>query len=127
MKRIALGISLFILAAVAVAATIHASWTMPTTNTDGSAIPATGAGSIVSSTVEYGPCNAARDAIASVTGSVVVPGTATVYDTPNLGPGIWCARVRVTNTYGSASAFTPVGVKVIDAPTPNAPTNFTFG
>lgn len=40
----------------ALAADITTTWTYPTQNTDGSAIPASGAGSIASSRVEWGTC-----------------------------------------------------------------------
>lgn len=125
MKRYLWALAAFV-PALALAAVVSGSWTMPTTNTDGSAIPATGAGSLTGSVMEYGPCNATRTALASVTGTVPVPTPATSAVTPNLGPGTWCAQVRVSNTYGEASDWSDVKFKVIDAPKPGKPTNFSF-
>lgn len=127
MKKLFTAIVLSTFAVVAIAATLTGTWTLPTLNTDGSSIPATGAGALVGSTMEYGPCNAARDALVSVTGTVNVTGSVATAVIPNLGPGTWCAHVRVSNTYGEASDWSNVGFKVIDAPKPNAPTNFTLG
>lgn len=111
----------------AYAAVINISWTNATTNTDGSAIPSTGDGRIIATNIEYGPCNAARDGLASVTNTIVVSGTAATAQTPDLPPGTWCARAAHVNSYNKASAWSDVAVRVIEAPTPNRPTNFTFG
>ena len=107
---------------LAIAATINASWTNATQNTDGSAIPATGAGSLVSTTVEYGTCNG--NAFGTKIGEVTSAGTGAV--TPNLGPGRYCARAFHTNTYGEVSDPSAVGIKVIASPKPNPPSNFSF-
>lgn len=125
MKRTLTFLAIAMISMAAAAAVITGSWVAPTQNTDGSAIPASGPGSLTGYVMEYGPCNAARDALASVTGTVAVAGLTA--PTPNLGPGSWCARVRATNTYGVAGEFSDVKFKVIDAPTPGKPTGFTFG
>ncbi len=126
MKKTTLFIALVAASLTAMAATLTATWTNPTQNTDGTAIPATGPGSIASTTVEYGPCNAAQTALASVTGTFSGTGSATTATSPNLAPGTWCAQARTVNTYGEVSAPSNVGVKTIAAPKPNAPTNFSW-
>lgn len=111
--------------AIAAAATLSTSWTNPTQNTDSSAIPATGPGSIASTRVEYGSCSGT--AFGTKSGEVTVQGAATTASIPNLGPGTWCARAYTTNTYGSESGPSNVASKVIAAPTPNPPTGFSLG
>lgn len=124
MKRAILGIACVLLAAVAMAATISASWQNATTNTDSTAIPATGAGSIATTRVEYGTCNGTD--FGQKQGEVVVAGTATSAVTPNLPPGRYCARAIHINTYGVESDPSNVAVKVIEAPKPRPPANFSL-
>lgn len=122
MKRYLLPLALLALAGVASAATVTTSWTNPTTNTDGSAIPATGAGSLTQARIEYGTCNGALFGVKA--GEVVRPMPVTTA-TLNLQPGTTCVRVKVTNTYANESAASNVATRVIDAPTPSPPTNLT--
>lgn len=125
MKRIVLVLGLLITAS-ALAAGLTATWVNPTTNTDSSAIPASGPGSIASSLISYGTCSSDGKSIATVAGTVPVTGSATTGSIPNLAPGTWCASVSVTNTFGAASAQSNVASKVVAAPTPSAPTNFSL-
>lgn len=66
--------------------------TLPTQNTDGSAIPASGPGSYASTRAEWGSC-AADGKFGVAAGEQVYTGTATTLATPDLTPGLWCARV----------------------------------
>ena len=114
-------------ATVAFAAVLSFSWTAPTENTDGSAIPSSGAGSLTEYVISYGPCNSGRTALTSVTGTVVraAPNLSAV--SPDLAPGTWCGYAQARNTYGVLSDPSNVGFKVIDAPKPKPPTNFSMG
>lgn len=124
MKRISILLASF-LAFAAFAATITTSWQNATQNTDNSAIPATGAGSIVNTRIEWGTCNA--DNFGTKMGEKLVAGAVTTTDTPELAPGRWCLRAFHINTYGVVSDTSNVAIKVIDAPKPKPPTGFTVG
>jgi hypothetical protein len=102
-------------------ATVH--WTNATQNTDGSSIPASGAGSLVSTRVEYGSCSGT--AFGTKAGEVTAnaPATSAVI---TLGPGTYCFRAFSRNTYGSESAASGVATKTIQAPTPSPPTLTTI-
>ncbi|MGE0294723.1 MAG: hypothetical protein AB7P97_20420 [Hyphomonadaceae bacterium] len=126
MKRIGAFLILALLGTFAAAAVLTVSWQNATTNTDGTAIPATGDGS-VTTRVEYGTCNAARDAIVTVLGTLAPAQGATTAPTPDLPPGMYCARAQHVNSYGVASVFTAVATRTVAAPQPNPPTNFSFG
>jgi hypothetical protein len=121
-----IGLVMIIAAGGVYAAVLHASWINATTNTDTSVIPTTGPGSIASSELEYGTCNAAGDAIATVAGTVPVTGQATLADSPDLPPGTWCAHVRNVNTYGAKGLWSDVKSKVVATPIPGKPSNFTW-
>lgn len=129
MKRFALFLGTFFLASLAAAAVITANWTIATTNTDGTPILATGPTSLTGTTVQWGPCNAARDALASVSGSTTTSPSASSFSTPNLAAGWWCGQARHINMAGEMSAWSNVGSKFIEPPPsiPNAPANFSFG
>jgi hypothetical protein len=124
-KRILMvGTAAMMLSMAAIAAVATASWTNATKNTDGTDIPASGAGSLVSTTVEWATCGAG-DTFGTKAGEVVTASPGTTRQTPDLLPGRWCFRAFHTNTYGSTSDPTPVVVKVVAAPKPNPPTNFS--
>lgn len=95
------------------------TWTNPTQNTDGSAIPASGPGSLTATRVEYGSC--AGLSFGTVAGEVVVnqPATSTVIQ--NLAVGTHCFRVFARNTYGIESGPSNVDSKTFAPPTPNPP------
>jgi hypothetical protein len=107
----------------AAAATVTVSWTPPVTNTDGSAIAATGAGSLTQYRIEYGTCSA-PNTFGTKAGEVTraAPATGT---TLNLQPGTTCVRVFVANTYGVESDASNVTTTVVNPPKPSAPTNVT--
>jgi hypothetical protein len=126
MKRFSLIVLAIAVAPLALAAVLNLSWQNATTNVDGTAIPASGPGS-VTTRIEYGTCNAARDAVTTVLGTIDAPNGATTAATPNLAPGVYCARAQHINTFGVASVFSAVASKEILPPQPNPPTNFSFG
>lgn len=106
---------------VAYAATHTVSWTKATVNTDGSAIPATGPGS-VTTTVELGTCNADGSNFVKA-GNIVSDSAGTSAPTGNLAFNqTICVRAFHVNTYGNQSAYTPViRYTEVAAPTPNPP------
>lgn len=114
-------------AALSIAAVLNFSWTNATTNTDGSAIPATGAGSLTETRITYGTCNAAKTAVVTVLGTVTAPAPGTTIPTPNLAPGIYCGFGQHVNTFGVLSDPSGVASKEIIAPKPNPPQNFSLG
>lgn len=101
------------------AATVTAVWSAPTTNTDGSALPAS---QITQYRMEYGTC--VGTAFGTRIGDVLVAGNALTATTPNLGPGTYCLRVYTkTSVEGPSSGTASI---VVPVPTPNAPTNLTI-
>lgn len=110
-------------ASVTVAATFTVTWDNATQNTDGSNIPATGPGSIVSTRIEHGTCNGT--AFGTKQGEWVVQGQGESSPTPDLAPGAHCLRAYHRNTYGNESGPTPAVQKVVAAPTPKPPSNFS--
>ncbi len=102
---------------------VTVSWAQPTANTNGTAIPASGAGSIASNRVEYGSCSGTN--FGTRAGERVVSPAATSAVVPNLAPGAHCFRVFATNTYGVESLASAVVSRSIAAPTPNPPTAVT--
>ena len=103
----------------AFAADVAVTWTQPATNTDGSAIPATGPGSIASNRVEWGTCNGA--AFGTKVGERVVSPAATTATVTGLGPATWCFRAYATNTYAQESAASNAAQRVVNPPVPNPP------
>jgi hypothetical protein len=126
MKKILFVIIGVILPLALLAATVAVTWTNPTQNTDATPIPASGAGSIASTRIAYGTCTADKSAIATVAGNVVVQGVAQAGSLTNLTPGTWCAQAFTSNTYGMESVGSNVANKVVAAPTPNPPSNFSL-
>lgn len=110
-------------AGLALAATITATWQNATQNTDNSAIPATGPGSIANTRIEWGTCNA--DTFGTKAGEKLVTGAVTTTATPDLAPGRWCLRAIHINTFGVESDPSATAIKVIDAPKPRPPGNFS--
>lgn len=101
------------------AADLSVSWTYPTTNTDGSAIPASGAGSISGFVLEWGTCSGT--AFGTKLGGAAPTSPATSYTVTGLAPGTYCVRIAAVNSYAVVSAFSNVANKTITAPTPNPP------
>jgi hypothetical protein len=113
----------FILALVigdAFGATATISWQNPTQNVDGSPIPATGAGSLVSTRVDWGTCSGT--AFGTKQGEVVVPMPATTATIPDLADGATvCFRAFSRNTFGEQSATSNIVSRIIPAPRPRPP------
>jgi hypothetical protein len=107
-------------AAVANAADATLTWTMPTQNTDGSAIPASGPGSLTSTRVEFGTCSGALFGTKAGEQSVAAPAT-TMTISGFSAAQTACFRAFVSNTYGVESAASAVASKVFPAPTPKPP------
>jgi len=108
---------LLMLAAPVYAAPVPVTATYPTKNTDGSAIPATGAGSIVSWRVEYSTCTTANPVFGVKAGELTVTAPGTVANF-TLGPGTYCFRSYMKNTFGNESAPTNIATTTVLAPTP---------
>lgn len=106
---VAVGLCL-IVAGVSQAAVRTVSWTHPTTNVDGSALPLT---QITRTIVVWGASSTA------MTNSKIVTGTATS-TTLDLVPGTWFIGARTTAN-GNDSAVSNVVQVVIAQPTPNPP------
>ena len=96
---------------------VTVAWNKPTQNTDGSAIPATGTGSISSVTVQW----STAAAFTATAGSQTLAATATSTVVP-LAPGNYWFRVLAKNTYGISSLPSNVGaITVVAPPTPEPP------
>lgn len=128
MKMLGAAVAVALLSGVAFAATINFSWVNATQNTDGSPIPESGPGALASTIAEYGPCNAAKDGMTSVTGTIVTPYPGTMPSVPpDVGPGTWCGHAKHANTFGAESDFSPIISTVKSPPKPKPPSNFSFG
>ena len=98
---------------------INVYWTNPTTNTDGTAIPASGAGSLTGTRVQYGSCSGT--AFGVMTAERVAAAPATTVSFTGVAPGTHCVRAFARNTYDSESVASNVASKIIPAPVPGAP------
>lgn len=101
------------------AATADLTWTYPATNTDGTAIPASGAGSIASTKLEWGTCSGAL--FGTKAGEATVNAPAKAYSVTGLGVGTHCFRAAVVNSFGTQSDWTAAVQKTVDPPKPNPP------
>ena len=120
MKRLSLAL-LALISPAAWAATATLSWVLPTQNTDGSFIPASGNGALAESRVEYGPCTAGGG-LASVENQVNVPAPGTTTTVNGfVGGETVCFRVRAANNLGVVSEPSNVVSKTFDAPKPRPP------
>lgn len=119
-KIIAVLLALFALPAFA--GTAQLTWTIPTTRTDGSALPSSAYGGTL---LEYGTCSSLNPLTFGVKGGeFFVVGTGTVH-TFTLPPATYCFRAFARDTTGVSSVATnPVSKVVVDAP-PNPPTGLT--
>ncbi len=116
MNRILASLLLFVLSLPVFAAPVPVTLTYPTKNTDGSTIPATGAGSIMSWRAEWGTCVAGAFGVkAGDSPTVAAPATLV---TLNLTPGTYCIRSYVKNTFGRESGPTNVAQVTVEPPTP---------
>ena len=102
------------------AADATVSWTYPTKNTDGSSIPASGAGSIASTRVEYGSCSGT--AFGTKAGEVAVQAPSASTTITGFAAGATsCFRAFAKNTFGVESAASGVASKAFPPPTPQPP------
>lgn len=125
MKRLKLLVlPLLLVGAAVIAATASVSWQNATKNTDDTSIPASGPGSIASTRIEWSPCGPG-DTFTAKSGEKVVAGTVKTATSDDLPVGRWCLRAIHINTFGVESDPSSVGVKVVAAPKPNPPSNFT--
>jgi len=124
MKRAALYVALafallfpiYVLAGVATV-----SWSPPVTNTDGSTIPSSGAGSITETRVQYGTCTSGGG-FGTAQGQVIVSMPATSVEINSFVSGqTVCFRAYAKNTFGIESAASNVASKTFDPPTPRPP------
>lgn len=100
---------------------VSVTWELPTQNVDGSAIPASGEGSIASTTLEYGPCTTAG-AVPATPAELTVNGAGTTADLNGLIPGReYCVRAFVTNTFGQKSGYSNTVKKQVPFPVPRPP------
>ena len=111
--------ALLCVATLARAADANLSWTLATQNTDGSTIPASGAGSLTGTRVEWGSC--VGTAFGTAAGTVTVPTPATTHTVTGLGVATYCFRAFSRNSYGVESNPSGVVSKIVPAPTPNPP------
>ena len=117
---------LCLVSASAVAGEAQITWTQPTTNTDGSAIPASGTGRLTGNRVDWGTCTgtAPNYAFGTKAGEQIFTVPTTAYTVTNLAPGTWCFRSYASTTYGE-SGPSNVAAKIIAAPMPNPPTGLS--
>lgn len=94
----------------------------PTQNTNGTAIPASGTGSLNAWRTEYGSCGAVVNGVQGFgTKAGEVKGTppTTTGTTPDMAPGTYCLRMFVSNTFGSESDASNAVQRVVVPPKPN--------
>lgn len=113
-----------LLPGIALAGTADLSWVNATKNTDNSTIPATGAGALTRTTVDYGTCSA-PGVFGTKQGEIFVAAPANTATVSMVVIQQFCFRAWHTNTYGSISAFSNVVTKNNPAPTPGAPGTLT--
>lgn len=102
-----LAVGLLVLAAIADVAradTKHVTWINATANTDSSAIPATGAGSLVRTTVEYGTCTSGNAGIAVKSGEISVVAPQTMLDLSLVVVQQFCLQAFHSNTFATTFA-----------------------
>lgn len=126
MKKIALFIISMLASASVLAGSANLSWTNATQNVDGSTIPATGAGSLLSTRVEYGNCSA-PNVFGTKVGEIVVAEPATSVTVNALVPQVYCFRAYHKNTFLQDSDASNVAVRTIDPPKPLPPSTLTVG
>lgn len=94
-------------------------WVMPTQDTEGNPIPATGPDSLQSTTLQHGTCAGTQFGMA--VGEVTIPAPVT-QATVDLPVGTHCARARVRTQAGELSGWSNVAVRVVQPATPLPPT-----
>lgn len=102
------------------------TWTQPTQNVDGSAIPASGTGRLVGNRVEWGTCTgtAPNYTFGTKAGEQAWTTPRTAFTVTNLAPGVWCFRAFASTTAGE-SGPSAVAAKTIVPPLPAPPSGLT--
>lgn len=108
-----------------VPATITLNLTLPTQNTDGTAIPATGASSLAKVQVWLSSATIPTSAGAPTAEATPVATTIVQPFTGTIGGTIF-ARVKVCNVAGSCSAMSVETSKAVPVPQPGVPTSVTI-
>jgi hypothetical protein len=116
--RIQVAIAALLLCGSALAETASISWVLPTSNTDSTAIPPSGAGSLTRTTIEYGNCVGTPRAFGAKIGEMWVAPPAVTLNVAMVVVQEYCFRGFVTNTYGATSAMSNVAWKANPPPTP---------
>lgn len=121
--RIILAGLLALAAFPALAADVTWTWNNPTLNTDGSAIPVSGAGSLTTGRFEFGTCGTGG---AFGTKAGEIPLTAAMVAAKSVKqtdilPSTICGRVFVSNTYARESGASNVASVTVQPPTPGNP------
>jgi hypothetical protein len=116
MRYLVLILSLFASAVYAADATIN--WSNPTQNTDGTAIPSTGANAIASTRLEWGTCTS-TGAFGTKAGERVFNAPATSGTVTGLADGqTFCFRAFSRNGAGNESAASNVVSRAMPTPPP---------
>lgn len=131
--RLLAGIVLSAFSLAASAQTVTATWTNATLNTNGTAIPASGAGSLVRTVVEYGS-KTSTGGFGVKAGEVFVAAPATTLQLSLVVTQEYALRAFHCNTYATSyvvnatgcSGFSNVAVVTVQAPAPGAPSNLTI-
>jgi hypothetical protein len=121
--RILITVVGLLVALPAFAADVTWTWNNPTSNTNGSAIPASGAGSLNGGRLEFGTCGTGGS-FGTKAGEIPLTQalvTARTVTQTNVLPSTVCGRVFVTNTFGNTSAASNVFSVTVAAPTPAPP------
>lgn len=111
------------------------TWVNATKNTDGSSIPATGAGSLVRTTVEYGTCMSRNpDVFGTKQGEIFVAAPAQTLQLSLVVVQEYCLRAWHANTYAVApfvansagtSGYSNVAFTSVAPPSPQPPASLT--
>lgn len=112
-------LALLLLPTLALAGTGRITWTMPTQDEDGTAIPATGPDSIVSTTVEYSLCGTS-DVFGTKLGEININAPATAGNVIVASAGRYCFRAYVS-TAAERSDYSNTIAKVLTGKKPRAP------
>lgn len=111
------------------------SWVNATRNTDNTTIPATGAGALARTTVEYGTCLSRNpDVFGTKIGEIFVAAPANTLTVNLIVVQEYCLRAFHSNSYATAfsptaagnSAFSSTAVTTVAPPTPQQPTGITI-
>lgn len=98
------------------------TWTNPTLNVDGSAIPASGTGALNGNRVEWGTCSGT--AFGTFIGQMSWTAPRTSYTVTGLTPGAYCFRAFAKTQYGESDPSN-VASKTLTPPLPAPPSNLT--